>query len=50
VFRGMLVQLNGMATRKVKNGKARMIKSAVQKYGVQFIGLGEVGVNLKTLT
>jgi hypothetical protein len=36
-----------MATRKVKNRKARMIKSAVQKYGVQFIGLGEVGVNLK---
>jgi hypothetical protein len=47
VFRGMLVQLNGMVTRKVKNRKARMIKSAVQKYGVQIIGLGEVGVNLK---
>ena len=47
VFCGMLLQLNGMVTRKVKNRKARMIKSAVQKYGVQFIGLGEVGVNLK---
>jgi hypothetical protein len=47
VFRGMLVQLNGMVTMQVKNRKAGMIKAAVQKYGVQFIGLGEVGLNLK---
>jgi hypothetical protein len=47
VFRGALVQLNGMVTRQVKNRKARMLKAVVRKYGVQFIGLGEVGVNLK---
>jgi hypothetical protein len=43
----MLVQLNGTVMRQVKNRKARMLKNAVHKYGVQFIGLGEVGVNLK---
>ena len=47
VFRGALVQLNGMVTRQVKNRKARMLKAVVRKYGVQFIGLSEVGVNLK---
>jgi hypothetical protein len=47
VFRGLLVQLNSMVTRQVKNRKARMLKNVVQKYGVQFVGLGEVGVNLK---
>eukprot|EP00956_Cyclotella_meneghiniana_P032414 scaffold89146_cov64-Cyclotella_meneghiniana.AAC.5 len=47
IFRGMLVQLNGIVTRQVKNKKARMLKNAVHKYGVQFVGLGEVGVNLK---
>lgn len=47
VFRGLLVQLNGMVTRQVKNRKARMMKNIVQKYGVQLIGLGEVGINLK---
>jgi hypothetical protein len=41
------VQLNGMVTRQVKNRKARILKAVVRKYGVQFIGLGEVGVNLR---
>ena len=47
VFRGMVVQLNGMVTNQVKNRKARMLRAAVRKYDVQFVGLGEVGVNFK---
>ena len=44
-FRGMSVQLNGMVTSKVKNRKARLLTAAIRKYDVQFVGLGEVGVN-----
>jgi hypothetical protein len=45
VFRGLLVQLNGMVTKTVKNRKARELEYIVKKYEIQFIGLGEVGVN-----
>eukprot|EP00956_Cyclotella_meneghiniana_P021440 scaffold39105_cov59-Cyclotella_meneghiniana.AAC.3 len=47
VFRGMSVQLNGMVTRQVMNRKARLLTSAIKKYEVQFVGIGEVGVNWK---
>eukprot|EP00956_Cyclotella_meneghiniana_P008015 scaffold10676_cov49-Cyclotella_meneghiniana.AAC.6 len=47
VFRGMSVQLNGMVTRKVMNRKARLLTAAIKKYEVQFVGIGEVGVNWK---
>eukprot|EP00956_Cyclotella_meneghiniana_P026552 scaffold57678_cov40-Cyclotella_meneghiniana.AAC.2 len=47
VFRGMSVQLNGMVTSKVMNRKARLLTSAIRKYEVQFVGIGEVGVNWK---
>eukprot|EP00956_Cyclotella_meneghiniana_P005297 scaffold6643_cov38-Cyclotella_meneghiniana.AAC.1 len=47
VFRGMSVQLNGMVTSKVMNRKARLLTAAIKKYEVQFVGLGEVGVNWK---
>lgn len=45
VFRGMSIQLNSIATSKTKNKKARRLKSVIRKYNVQFIGMGEVGVN-----
>ena len=45
VFRGLLVQLNSMVTATVKNRKARELEYVVKKYEVQFIGLGEIGVN-----
>lgn len=45
VFRGLLVQLNGMVTQTVKNRKARELEFIIKKYEIQFIGLGEVGVN-----
>jgi hypothetical protein len=45
VFRGMSIQLNGIATTKIKNRKARRLKNAIRKYEVQFVGMGEVGVN-----
>ena len=45
VFWGLLVQLNSMVTDKVKNRKARQLKYLVRKYDIQFVGLGEVGIN-----
>jgi hypothetical protein len=45
VFRGLLVQLNSMVTTTVKNRKASELEYVVKKYEVQFIGLGEIGVN-----
>lgn len=45
VFRGLLVQLNSMVTSTVKNRKARELEYVVKKYEIQFVGLGEVGVN-----
>jgi hypothetical protein len=45
VFRGMSIQLNSIATSKTKNRKARRLKNAIRKYNVQFVGMGEVGVN-----
>ena len=45
VFRGMSVQLNNMSTTRVRNRKARKLTHVMKKYEVQFVGLGEVGVN-----
>ena len=45
VFRGLMVQLNSMVTNKVGNRKAAMLQYLIRKYDVQFVGLGEVGVN-----
>jgi hypothetical protein len=45
VFRGMSVQLNNISTAKVRQRKALRLKRVIQKYSVQFAGLGEVGVN-----
>ena len=41
VFRGMSIQLNGIATTKTKNRKACRLKNAIRKYEVQFVGMGE---------
>ena len=45
VFRGLMVQLNSMVTNKVRNRKAAMLQYLIRKYDIQFVGLGEVGVN-----
>ena len=44
-FRGMMVQLNSMATTKVRNRKAALLQWLIRKYQIQLVGLGEVGVN-----
>jgi hypothetical protein len=41
----MSVQLNNMSTTKVGDCKARQLKYILHKYIVQFVGLGEVGIN-----
>lgn len=48
VFRALLVQLNGMSTKRVRNKKAAQLQWLVKKYDVQLVGLGEVGVNWST--
>lgn len=45
IFRALSVQLNGMSTSRVRNRKAAELQDVVRKYDVQFVGLGEVGVN-----
>ena len=45
VFRGLMVQLNGIKTNKVRNRKAAQLQWLVRKYDVQIVGLGEIGVN-----
>ena len=45
IFRALSVQLNGMSTSRVRNRKAAELQAIVRKYDVQFVGIGEVGVN-----
>ena len=48
VFRGLMVQLNSISTKKVRNRKAAQLQWLVRKYDIQLVGLGEVGVNWST--
>ena len=44
-FHGIMVQLNRMATNRERNSKAALLQWLIQKYEIQLVGLGEVGVN-----
>ena len=46
-FRAMSVQINNLSLSRSNNLKARLLEYLVKKYDLQFVGIGEVGLNLE---